>query len=103
MHVSLLQPNFTHPLSLLQGAGVTVEPVIAVLVFSCNRVTVTRCLDQLIKFRPSKQQFPIVVTQDCGHQATADAIASYGDLLTHIQVCYTKLHSICDGMHASLK
>ncbi|KAF4517851.1 hypothetical protein B566_EDAN011776 [Ephemera danica] len=68
-----------------QGAPQNTEPVIAVLVFSCNRVTVTRCLDQLIKFRPSKQQFPIVVTQDCAHQPTADAIASYGDLITHIQ------------------
>lgn len=37
--------------------------VIPVLVFACNRITVTRCLDQLIKYRPSEEQFPIIVSQ----------------------------------------
>lgn len=62
-------------------------PVIAVLVFSCNRVTVQRCLDQLLKWRPSKEQFPIIVSQDCSHQATTDVILSYGDQVTLIRVC----------------
>ncbi|XP_011297852.1 alpha-1,3-mannosyl-glycoprotein 2-beta-N-acetylglucosaminyltransferase isoform X2 [Fopius arisanus] len=54
-------------------------PVIPVIVFSCNRVTVRRCLDQLIKLRPSANQFPIIVSQDCNHQQTSDVIRSYGE------------------------
>ncbi|XP_063228833.1 alpha-1,3-mannosyl-glycoprotein 2-beta-N-acetylglucosaminyltransferase isoform X2 [Bacillus rossius redtenbacheri] len=60
-------------------------PVLAVLVFACNRVTVSKCLDQLLRYRPSAQQFPIVVSQDCAHQPTAGAIAAYGDRVFHIQ------------------
>lgn len=60
-------------------------PIIGVLVFACNRITVKRNLDQLIKFRPSAKQFPIVVSQDCGHEPTTKAIRSYGDQLTLIQ------------------
>ncbi|KAJ8669847.1 hypothetical protein QAD02_001106 [Eretmocerus hayati] len=59
--------------------------VIPVLVISCNRVTVRRCLDQLIKYRPSKEQFPIIVSQDCGHPGTANVIRSYGDAVIPIQ------------------
>lgn len=62
------------------------SPIIAVLVVSCNRVTVDRCLEQLIKLRPSKEQFPIVVSQDCDHRQTADVIARYGNQLLHIKV-----------------
>lgn len=40
-----------------------VEPVIPVIVFACNRITVKKCLDQLIRYRPSKEQFPIIVSQ----------------------------------------
>ncbi|XP_046480650.1 alpha-1,3-mannosyl-glycoprotein 2-beta-N-acetylglucosaminyltransferase isoform X1 [Neodiprion pinetum] len=61
------------------------EPVIAVLVFSCNRVTVKRCLDQLIRLRPSAEQFPIIVSQDCEHEPTTNVIQSYGEQLTHIR------------------
>ena len=43
---------------------------IPVLVFSCNRVTVSKALDLLISYRPSREQFPIIVTQDCGHAET---------------------------------
>ncbi|XP_063984601.1 alpha-1,3-mannosyl-glycoprotein 2-beta-N-acetylglucosaminyltransferase isoform X2 [Diachasmimorpha longicaudata] len=60
-------------------------PVIPVIVFSCNRVTVGRCLDQLIKLRPSAEQFPIIVSQDCNHQQTSDVIRSYGEKVVHIQ------------------
>ena len=60
-------------------------PVIAVLVLSCNRVTIQRCLDQLIKFRPNVEQFPIIVSQDCGHGPTSDVIRHYGNKVTHIQ------------------
>ena len=44
--------------------------VIPVLLFSCNRVTVSRALDLLITHRPSKEQFPIIVSQDCDHHET---------------------------------
>ncbi|XP_015120792.1 alpha-1,3-mannosyl-glycoprotein 2-beta-N-acetylglucosaminyltransferase [Diachasma alloeum] len=60
-------------------------PVIPVIVFSCNRVTVRRCLDQLIKLRPSAEQFPIIVSQDCNHQQTSDVIRSFGEKVVHIQ------------------
>lgn len=62
------------------------DSAIAVVVFACNRLTVVRCIDQLLKFRPSAQQFPIIVSQDCGHEPTANAIQAYGDQIFHIQV-----------------
>lgn len=37
--------------------------VIPVLVFACNRISVSRCLDQLIQYRPNPDQFPIIVSQ----------------------------------------
>lgn len=58
---------------------------IAVLVFSCNRVTIRRNLDQLLKHRPNSHLFPIIVSQDCGHEATRRTIKSYGDQLVLIQ------------------
>lgn len=36
---------------------------IPVLVFACNRVTVTRCLDSLLQYRPDPDLFPIIVSQ----------------------------------------
>ncbi|XP_037130725.1 alpha-1,3-mannosyl-glycoprotein 2-beta-N-acetylglucosaminyltransferase a [Syngnathus acus] len=59
-------------------------PVIPVLVMACNRVTVRRCLDKLIQYRPSSKLFPIIVSQDCGHADTADVIRSYGSAVTHL-------------------
>ncbi|XP_074649408.1 alpha-1,3-mannosyl-glycoprotein 2-beta-N-acetylglucosaminyltransferase-like [Tubulanus polymorphus] len=56
-----------------------------VLVIACNRLTVKRNLEQLIKYRPSAERFPIIVSQDCGHRPTADAIQSFADKVTHIQ------------------
>lgn len=39
-------------------------PVIPVLVFACNRVSVSRSLDALIKYRGyRREQFPIIVSQ----------------------------------------
>ncbi|CAJ0937900.1 unnamed protein product [Ranitomeya imitator] len=60
------------------------SPVIPVLVVACDRPSVRKCLDSLLKFRPSAEQFPIVVSQDCGHAETARVIDSYGDAITHI-------------------
>ena len=59
--------------------------VAAIVVIACNRPTVKRCLDLLLKYRPSAKQFPIIASQDCGHQETADVIASYKDQVTHIK------------------
>lgn len=79
----------TSPLTLpcLARHCVQKHAVIPVLVFACNRVTVKRNLDQLIKYRPANltQFFPIVVSQDCGHQQTKKAIESYGDQLLLIE------------------
>ena len=59
--------------------------VAAVLVIACNRPTVKRSLDLLLQYRPSGKQFPIIVSQDCGHQPTADVIRSYGTQVSFIQ------------------
>lgn len=60
------------------------EVVIPILVIACDRVTVKRSLDKLIQYRPSPEQYPIIVSQDCGHAETARVIGSYGDRVTHI-------------------
>lgn len=60
-------------------------PVIPILVIACNRVTVRRCVDKLIQHRPSADLHPIIVSQDCGHAETAEAIRSYGDKVTHLR------------------
>lgn len=67
------------------SSSVVNDFVAAIVVIACNRPTVKRCLDQLLKYRPSAKQFPIIVSQDCGHQETADAIAAYKDQVTHIK------------------
>ncbi|XP_065214849.1 putative alpha-1,3-mannosyl-glycoprotein 2-beta-N-acetylglucosaminyltransferase isoform X2 [Planococcus citri] len=61
------------------------KDAVAVLVFSCNRITVARCLDQLIKYRKSKERFPIIVSQDCIHEQTHNIIESYKSQVYHIQ------------------
>jgi len=61
------------------------EPILPIIVFSCNRPSVRRCLDGLLKYRPDPEKFPIIVSQDCAHSATAKVIQSYGDQVIHIQ------------------
>ncbi|XP_015791896.1 alpha-1,3-mannosyl-glycoprotein 2-beta-N-acetylglucosaminyltransferase [Tetranychus urticae] len=61
------------------------DDTIAVLLFSCNRVTVRRNLDQLLKYRPDATSFPIIVSQDCGHEPTRKVLQSYGDQITLIR------------------
>lgn len=60
-------------------------PVIPVVVFACNRISVNKCLDDLIRYRPSAEQFPIIVSQDCDDEATRNTILSYRDEVTLIQ------------------
>jgi len=59
--------------------------VIAVLMFACNRVTVSKALDSLLAYRKDKEKFPIIVSQDCGHGETSRVIKSYGDEIKYIQ------------------
>ncbi|XP_077577934.1 alpha-1,3-mannosyl-glycoprotein 2-beta-N-acetylglucosaminyltransferase a [Stigmatopora nigra] len=66
-------------------AGLTAPDwVVPVLVMACDRVTVRRCLDKLLSYRPSAERFPIVVSHDCGHAATAEVIRSYGNNVTYM-------------------
>nr|CAG4637025.1 EOG090X06K9 [Ceriodaphnia reticulata]SVE72947.1 EOG090X06K9 [Ceriodaphnia reticulata] len=72
--------------SILKTADVVQEPVILpVLVFSCNRLDIRRSLDGLLKYRPDAKKFPIIVSQDCAHSATAEVIRSYASQVTYIQ------------------
>ncbi|XP_037818420.1 alpha-1,3-mannosyl-glycoprotein 2-beta-N-acetylglucosaminyltransferase [Lucilia sericata] len=71
------QPTKTH---LSNG-----QPIIPVLVFACNRVSISKCLDNLIKYRPSMEQFPIIVSQDCGDEATRNVILSYKEQVSLIE------------------
>ncbi|XP_056142580.1 alpha-1,3-mannosyl-glycoprotein 2-beta-N-acetylglucosaminyltransferase a [Lampris incognitus] len=71
-----------------KGIGQKVVPsqtVIPILVIACNRVTVKRCLDKLLEYRPSAELYPIIVSQDCGHAETAEVISSYGNQLIHLK------------------
>ncbi|XP_075920549.1 alpha-1,3-mannosyl-glycoprotein 2-beta-N-acetylglucosaminyltransferase-like [Petromyzon marinus] len=70
---------------LAQHEARTNDSVIPILVIACDRPTVSRCLDRLLRFRPSASQFPIVVSQDCGHAETARIIQSYGKQVTHLR------------------
>ncbi|XP_069103331.1 alpha-1,3-mannosyl-glycoprotein 2-beta-N-acetylglucosaminyltransferase-like [Argopecten irradians] len=51
--------------------------VLPILMIACDRVTVSRSLDLLIKYRTSKERFPIIVSQDCNHKLTSDVIQKY--------------------------
>ncbi|KAM9003806.1 alpha-1,3-mannosyl-glycoprotein 2-beta-N-acetylglucosaminyltransferase [Sarcophilus harrisii] len=72
-------PAISHP------TLATTTSVLPILVIACDRSTVHRCLDKLLHYRPSAERFPIIVSQDCGHKATAQAIASYGNAIMHIK------------------
>ncbi|XP_060808685.1 alpha-1,3-mannosyl-glycoprotein 2-beta-N-acetylglucosaminyltransferase isoform X2 [Amyelois transitella] len=65
-----------------KGDGKTLDTrnlVLPILVIACDRVTVSRCLENLVKYRPDKRMFPIIVSQDCGHNATYRVIKSFTD------------------------
>lgn len=73
--------------------------VIPVLVFACNRVSVSRCLDQLIQYRPNPDQFPIIVSQVSRlfYFFTSSVYAGYTDAfdtmldVSLIKICSCKL------------
>ena len=78
------------------------EQVIVVLVIACNRPEyVKKCIDTLLEKRPAdlKAQFPIVVSQDCGHEETEKVIASYGNKLKLIkQPDLSAIHGVAAHM-----
>ncbi|XP_076033923.1 alpha-1,3-mannosyl-glycoprotein 2-beta-N-acetylglucosaminyltransferase [Oratosquilla oratoria] len=68
------------------SSKLTEGEVLPVLLIACNRESaVRRSLDLLLKYRPSQERFPIIVSQDCGHRPTKQAIQSYGNQVTLIQ------------------
>ncbi|CAP34231.2 Protein CBR-GLY-13 [Caenorhabditis briggsae] len=61
------------------------EPI-PVLVFSCNRAQAVRDhVQKLIKYRPSKEQFPIIVTQDCDNENVKIEVQKFGDQVQYIK------------------
>ncbi|XP_050091968.1 uncharacterized protein LOC126575360 [Anopheles aquasalis] len=82
------QPEADRVLSKFQQRYINNDPafpVIPVIVFACNRISVNKCLDDLIRYRPSPEQFPIIVSQDCDDEPTRNTILSYKDEVTLIQ------------------
>lgn len=80
-HKSLMEPSNKNRSKVVAPP----QPVIPILVISCNRVTVRRCLDKLLQHRPSAELYPIIVSQDCGHAETAEVIRSYGKQVIHLK------------------
>ncbi|KAM8953661.1 alpha-1,3-mannosyl-glycoprotein 2-beta-N-acetylglucosaminyltransferase [Pelodytes ibericus] len=76
--------NVSSPSPSPVGSG-PLPVVIPILVIACDRPSVRRCLDSLLKYRPSPDHFPIIVSQDCGHVETGRVIDSYGDAVKHIK------------------
>lgn len=65
--------------------------VIVVLVLVCNRMTVTRTLDAIFKYRPSRESFPVILSQDCGDGGkgvNSHVRRKYGETITYIMVSY---------------
>ncbi|CAO4370265.1 unnamed protein product [Caenorhabditis nigoni] len=61
------------------------EPI-PVLVFACNRPAAIRDhLEKLIRLRPSKDSFPITVSQDCDNAKVADEVKKFGDQVEYIK------------------
>jgi alpha-1,3-mannosyl-glycoprotein beta-1,2-N-acetylglucosaminyltransferase len=61
------------------------EEVMPVLMFACNRPTVSKALDSLLACRKSKAKFPVIVSQDCGHAETKQALLAYGDQIVLLE------------------
>ncbi|XP_057379393.1 alpha-1,3-mannosyl-glycoprotein 2-beta-N-acetylglucosaminyltransferase-like [Daphnia carinata] len=85
-HISDYEPK-TSFLTIKQDVLQEKSVILPVLVFSCNRPDIRRSLDGLLQYRPDAKKFPIIVSQDCAHGATAKVIRSYSDAsqVTYIQ------------------
>ncbi|KRY47284.1 Alpha-1,3-mannosyl-glycoprotein 2-beta-N-acetylglucosaminyltransferase [Trichinella britovi] len=76
--------NTAHPDD--RDAPLSIGDKIPVLVMACNRPGAIRVhLNQLLLLRPSPELFPIIVSQDCDHQPTAQVIDTYRDSITVIK------------------
>lgn len=63
-HNNLLKPNLSSIYhNSRQHADTFNGPIIPILVFACNRISVSKCLDNLVEYRPNRYQFPIIVSQ----------------------------------------
>uniref|UniRef100_A0A914DP34 Alpha-1,3-mannosyl-glycoprotein 2-beta-N-acetylglucosaminyltransferase n=1 Tax=Acrobeloides nanus TaxID=290746 RepID=A0A914DP34_9BILA len=61
------------------------EPIVT-LVLVCNRVDAIRNhLLKLLKYRPSSEQFPIVVSQDCDNEDVANEVRKYEPYVKYIK------------------
>ncbi|XGW22635.1 hypothetical protein V3C99_005112 [Haemonchus contortus] len=59
---------------------------IAVVVFACNRpAAVSNLVKRLISLRPSKEQFPITISQDCNNIAVQRAVAEFRDEVQYVK------------------
>lgn len=74
--------------------------VIAVLVLACNRVTVTRTLNQVMRYRPSTQRFPVIVSQDGYHNETSEALLLYQRMYNFTLLHQPDQTKLTEGMAA---
>ncbi|XP_053621108.1 alpha-1,3-mannosyl-glycoprotein 2-beta-N-acetylglucosaminyltransferase [Plodia interpunctella] len=77
--------------------------ILPILVMACDRVTVERCLDNLVKYRPDKTIFPIIVSQDCDHNATYHVIKKFTDSDPSINVVKQPDQSVIPLPRAKVK
>ncbi|TRY74448.1 hypothetical protein TCAL_04948 [Tigriopus californicus] len=64
----------------------SVGPIMPLLMFACNRVTVAQAVDLILAIRGDRvQKFPLIVSQDCGHKATRDVLLGYGDQIIFLE------------------
>ena len=75
------------------GASPWNKPI-AILIFVCNRAAALKAqLTQLLRFRPSKERFPIVISQDCDSEEVANVVRSFEGSVEYLKVrcfCYTR-------------
>lgn len=41
----------------------------------------------VFRYRPSKKQFPIIVSQDCDSEGVKNEVEAFGDQVQYIKVC----------------
>uniref|UniRef100_A0A8R1E352 Alpha-1,3-mannosyl-glycoprotein 2-beta-N-acetylglucosaminyltransferase n=1 Tax=Caenorhabditis japonica TaxID=281687 RepID=A0A8R1E352_CAEJA len=71
---------------------------IPVLVFACNRSEALRDhVESLLKYRPSKELFPIIVSQDCDDQYVHNEVMEFEDQIEYIK------HSVDDNVSPKYK
>uniref|UniRef100_A0A915PR58 Alpha-1,3-mannosyl-glycoprotein 2-beta-N-acetylglucosaminyltransferase n=1 Tax=Setaria digitata TaxID=48799 RepID=A0A915PR58_9BILA len=67
---------------------------IAVLIFVCNRPkAIENHLKKLLRYRPSAEKFPVVVSQDCDDPSVKEAVEKFGDEVHYVkQISGRKAH-----------